>query len=148
MAPEDVNALLSIVEHMEVVLDRYLAGSARSSETTAHVLETCRQMYAKKLDVATRHCLKAIESSVIEIGDIRAEDHDPSALSKRFLNTQLLEDIHNLRRQLLAVERAKREQRTPTVHSWLMRIGLQRRAPTRDESARITKKNKRWPVWL
>lgn len=128
MASVDVDALLSMVEHMEVVLDRYLAGSARSSETIAHVLDICQQMRSKKLDAGTRHWLKEIERRVIEIGDARAEDDDPSALSKRFLNTQLLQDIHNLRRQILAMERAKRDRLTYTAPSWLTKIGLRRRA--------------------
>lgn len=148
MVSEDVNPLLSMVEHMEVVLDRYLAGSARSSETIAHVLETCRQMRAMKLDAAMSYRLKAIEKRVTEIGNTRADDRDHSALSKRFLNTQLLEDIHNLRRQLLAVERAKRDRRTTTAHSWLMRIGLRRRVPSSAESSKTRKKVKQWPVWL
>jgi len=148
VASEGVNALLSMVEQMEVVLDRYLAGSVKSSETIAHVLDTCRQMRAKKLDAATKFWLKAIERRVTEIGNARAEDPDPSALSKRFLSTRLLEDIHNLRRQLLAAERAKRDRRTPTVRSWLMRIGLKRRVPISAESSKTRKKNKQWPVWL
>lgn len=148
MASVDVNVLLSMVERMDVVLDRYLAGSAISSETITHVLDICQQMHAKKLNAATRYWLKAIERRVTEIGNARAEDSDPSALSKRFVSTRLLEDIHNLRRQLLAVERAKRHRRTPTVHAWLMRIRRQRRTPTGDESLIKRKKNKRWPVWL
>ncbi|HKI65451.1 MAG TPA: hypothetical protein VKA16_12605 [Burkholderiales bacterium] len=124
MASVDINAMLSMVEHMEVVLDRYLAGSARSSETIAHVLDICQQMRAKKFDAETRYWLKEIERRVTEIGNPRAEDNDPSALSKRFLNTHLLQDIHNLRRQILAMERAKRDRLTQTVPSWLTRIGL------------------------
>ena len=124
MARVDVNTLLSMVERMEVVLDRYLTGPARSSETIAQVLDICRQIHATKLNAAARYWLEAIEHRVAQIGNARADDSDPSALSRRFVSTRLLEDIHNLRRSLLAVERAARDRRAPTAYSWLTRMRL------------------------
>ena len=146
MASVDVNALLSMVEHMDVVLDRHFAGSARSSETIADVLDICEQMRAKKRDAATRDSLEVIERRVREIGNVRAEDNGLSALFKRFMSTQLLVDIHNLRRQLLAIERAECDRRTSFVHSWLTRFHLPRRAPIGDENSVKKKNTARWPV--
>ena len=142
MTSVEMNALLSMVEHIDVALDRYLAGSAKSCETIAHVLDICQKMRAKRLDATTANWLGAVERRVVEIGNARAEDADPSALSKRFVNTQLLYDLHNLRRQLLVIARA------PTVRSWLTRIYLRCRAQNGGRSSIERKNNTRGPAWL
>jgi len=108
MTTPDKDTLLGMVKDLNDILDRYLVGSSKASETAPRLIKTCQQLRAKQINSAARYWLGAIERHAGEIGKSRKRSWDDGNLyaSGTFLGIQLLKDIYYLRLQLKQARRS------------------------------------------
>ena len=102
MKSPDEDTLLGIVKDLNDILDRYLVGSSKASETAPRLIQTCQQLRSREINKAARYWLGAIERHAAEIGKAPKRSWDDGNLytSGAFLGMQLLKDIYYLRMQL------------------------------------------------
>ncbi len=104
MESPDVEALLGMVKDLDSALDECSAGSSKPSEAVPHILETCQQMRAKKINSTVHYWLGAIEQHARQIGNpstrLGTVGYFPA--SDAYWGIRLRNDIHSLRAQLMS----------------------------------------------
>lgn len=100
--------LLGMVAELDRALDRNLFQSPCSAQVTLEILSTCKRMRLAKPSGAVKYWLKAIERHARAIAkSAQSKGAEVEAVgSRRYLGSRLLEDIFNLRLQLMKESRS------------------------------------------
>lgn len=108
MKLDERDDLLGMVAELDRALDWYLFQSPCSAQVAPEILSTCKRMRLAKPGGAVKYWLKAIERHARAIANpAPSKGAEVEAVgSRRYLGFRLLEDIFNLRLQLIKNSRS------------------------------------------
>ena len=103
MELDERDDLLGMVVELDRALDRYIFQSPCSAQVVPAILSTCKRMRLARPSGAVKYWLKAIERHARAIAHpAQGKGAEVEAIgSRRHLGFRLLEDIFNLRLQLI-----------------------------------------------
>lgn len=100
MEPPNIQALLTMVDDLDVKLDLYLRGVAEAFEAMPEILDTCRRMRSEGVNSSMRYWIECIEFHASRISAQRKPADASEYVDAELLTMQLQHDLTFLRTHL------------------------------------------------